>query len=214
MLTTVFVLANFPIQNTWCSQGNLYYASMSVSNISKLLVAIIPCEQVFFSGLRSRSRGGVSKTWVGVGVGVGVGVAAQYFSKKDRPRPWPWPRPRVSDWHPSRGVSVAWLKQQHATWTILHKGAKSHAKKKPILVGCSTNSSFELEHEPMGSWLPAWLESISPRLALQSSIIAIYGKKFCIYQMVTSEKGSENSITGLTVKPRFNEHLSIKKFSI
>ena len=174
MLTTVFALANFPIQNTWCSQGNLYYASMSVSNISKLLVAIIPCEQVSFSGLRSRSRGGVITD---VETGSGSGSRLSIFQKKIDPDPGPDPD-RAFYWHPSRGVSVVWLKQQHATWTTLHKDAKSHAKKKPILVGCSNNSAFELEHEPMGSWLPAWLESISPRLALRSSIIAICEKSF------------------------------------
>ena len=179
-----FALANFPIQNTWCSQGNLYYASMRVSNISKLLVAIIPCEQVFFSGLRSRSHGGVSKTW---GRGRGLGRGSAFFKKKIDPDPGPNSDPAFYR-HPSRGVSVAWLKQQNATWTTLHKNAKSHARKKPILVGCSNNSAFELEHEPIGSWLPAWLESIRPRLALQSSIIAKYGKKFCSYQMVTSGK--------------------------
>ena len=86
---------------------------MSVSNISKLLVAIIPCEQVFFSGLRSRSRGGVI-TDVGSGSGSGSGSRLSIFQKKIDPDPGPDPD-RAFYWHPSRGVSVAWLKQQHAT---------------------------------------------------------------------------------------------------
>ena len=82
---------------------------MSVSNISKLLVAIIPCEQVSFSGLRSRSRGGVITD-----VETGSGSRLSIFQKKIDPDPGPDPD-RAFYWHPSRGVSVAWLKQQHAT---------------------------------------------------------------------------------------------------